>query len=68
METIIIYSTCPDIESARRISSALVTEKLAACVNLIDNVTSVYRWQEEIEQSSEILLVIKSTAERYQQI
>ncbi len=54
--------TAPDLESGLKLARALVEERLAACVNVIPRVTSVYRWQGEIEQNDEVLLVIKTAA------
>jgi periplasmic divalent cation tolerance protein len=68
MSGIIIYCTCPDIATAEKISRQLVNDKLAACVNLLPGITSIYEWQGKIEQSSEVLLVIKSMAERFAEI
>ncbi|HOJ86055.1 MAG: divalent-cation tolerance protein CutA [Elusimicrobiales bacterium] len=52
--------TVDNEELALKISKKLVEEKLAACVNLIRNVKSVYRWQNKIEETDEIILVIKT--------
>lgn len=60
----IVFCTCPDTASAERIADALVGERLAACVNLLPAVTSVYRWQGKVERASEIQLLIKTTADR----
>lgn len=61
----LVLSTCPDIASAKVIAKALVAEKLAACVNIIPNVTSIYRWQENIECETEVQLLIKSQHESF---
>ena len=61
----IILVTCPDRGSATRLASALVEEGLAACANLVEGVTSIYRWQGEIRQDAEVLLVIKTRAARF---
>ncbi len=53
--------TCPDEASARTIASTLVEEHLAACVNLLPRVHSVYRWHDAVEHADELLLVIKTT-------
>ncbi len=55
--------TAPDRESALRIARTLVDERLAACVNVVSQVTSVYRWHGKTEESDELLLIIK-TAEQ----
>ena len=60
----LVFCTCPDPASARRIADAVVGERLAACVNLIPGLVSVYRWQGQIEQADEILLLIKTTQDR----
>ena len=60
----IVLSTIDSPDSVKRIAEALVERRLAACVNLIPNLTSIYRWQGAIETASEILLVIKTSAEQ----
>jgi periplasmic divalent cation tolerance protein len=62
---LLCLSTCPDAETAARIARALVEERLAACVNRLPGVTSTYRWQGEIHEDAEVLLVIKTTPERF---
>ncbi len=64
-EYCIVLCTCPDQASAEKIAAAVVAEQLAACVNIIDGVTSVYRWQGETQSSRELQLIIKSRCERY---
>ena len=59
-----ILCTCPDREKAEEIAENLVEAKLAACVNILPGITSVYRWQGAIEKDSEALLLIKTAAER----
>jgi len=58
----IVLSTCPDAGTAETVARALVDERLAACVNLVPGVRSIYRWQDAVEQADEILMVIKTTA------
>ena len=65
MSVLICFSTCPDADSAGRIATALVDERLAACVNVLPGVRSTYRWQGRLQQADEVLLVIKTTADRY---
>jgi periplasmic divalent cation tolerance protein len=61
----IIFCTCPNQESAERIARSLVEAQLAACVNILPNVTSVYRWQGEVESAQELLLIIKARSDDY---
>ena len=61
----LVFSTVADIEEARKIARALVDKQLAACVNIVGPIHSIYRWKENIEESDEILLVIKTTAEGF---
>ena len=60
----IVFCTCPDNDSASRIAEALVGERLAACVNLLPAIDSVYRWQGAIERASEVQLIIKTVESR----
>ena len=53
--------TCPDQASARRIAAALVEQRLAACVNVLPGVHSVYRWHDAVEHADEVLLLVKTT-------
>ena len=59
-DAIVVLCTCPNEASARELAHTLLNEKLAACVNLIPQVTSLYIWQGKLEESQEIQLVIKS--------
>jgi periplasmic divalent cation tolerance protein len=59
---VVAFSTAGSPEEARRIATALIAEQLAACVNIVDNIHSVYQWQGEIHSSSESLLLIKTRA------
>lgn len=60
----ITFVTCGKREEAERIAETLVTERLAACVNIVPGVTSVYSWEGKLCKEAEWLLVIKSTAAR----
>ena len=57
----LLYVTCKDIEQARSIGRAIVTERLAACVNIIPGMESIYPWEGKIDTSTETLLIIKTT-------
>ncbi len=65
MENLLVITNCPDEQSANAIALAVVEAKLAACVNILPRVQSVYRWQGKVESASEILLFFKSTAASY---
>lgn len=62
---LLCLSTCPDADSAARIARTLVEERLAACVNQVPGVASTYRWQGEIHDDAEVLLLIKTSRERF---
>ena len=57
---VIILITCANNKEAKRIARALVGRKLVACVNIINNIKSIYWWQERVNSSNEILLLAKS--------
>ncbi len=65
MLTLLVLTNCPDEESANAIALALVEARLAACVNILPRVQSIYRWQGAVESATEIPLFIKSTATNY---
>jgi periplasmic divalent cation tolerance protein len=67
-ESLLILCTCPDADSAARIARALVEERLAACVNRVPGLASVYRWQGEIHEDSEVLLLIKTRGELFESL
>ena len=58
----IVLTTCPDAETAAHIARTLVEERLAACVNILPPMRSVYRWKGRVEEADELLLVIKAAA------
>jgi periplasmic divalent cation tolerance protein len=61
----IVLTTCPDAVSAERIARILVEDGLAACVNILPPMQSIYRWKGKIEVANEQLLVIKSAVARF---
>ena len=63
---LLTLSTFPDAETARRISTQLVTEKFAACANVLPGVESIYRWKEKIESGNETLVFFKVSEDRQQ--
>lgn len=67
-QALVVYCTCPDQAAAEYIAEAVVSERLAACVNLVPGVTSIYRWQGEIQRDAELLLIIKTRRAVYPQL
>lgn len=59
-DAIVVFMTAANREEAGRLAEMLVREKLAACVQILPEMESVYRWQGQVEQQSEILLIAKS--------
>ncbi|HLJ89134.1 MAG TPA: divalent-cation tolerance protein CutA [Candidatus Angelobacter sp.] len=64
----VVLTTAGTQEEARRIAGALVERKLAACVNIVPQVESVYRWQGKVESSAEWLLIIKTQIAAFEQV
>lgn len=64
-QTLLVLTSLPDEASAQALALALVSERLAACVNVLAPCRSIYRWQGAIESALEVPLLIKSTTERY---
>lgn len=58
------YVTTPDEKTAKEIAHKLVQNKLAACVNILPQVTSIYVWEEKVNEDSESMMIIKTTAEK----
>lgn len=64
----IVLTTCGTEDEARKIAHHLVEHQLAACVNIVPQMESVYRWQGKVESSREWLLLIKTTAGRFAEV
>ena len=64
----IVLCTVPDQQTGEAIANALVTEQLAACVNIVPGITSVYRWKGAVEQDQEALLLIKTGQDSWQSL
>lgn len=64
----LVLTTCGSQPEARRIARALVERQLAACVNIVPQIASVYRWQGKVETAEESLLVIKTTAAAFERL
>ena len=63
---IVVYCTCPDRESADKIASSLIADKIAACVSLTEGVVSTYQWQGKVEQDTEVQCMIKTRATHFE--
>jgi periplasmic divalent cation tolerance protein len=64
MSVMFVYATAGDAAEAKRIARRVVEERLAACANVIERVSSVYWWQGEVHEAGEAAIVLKSTGER----
>lgn len=64
-EVLLVITNLPDRATAERVATSLVTEGVAACVNVLAECTSIYRWQDKIEHASEVPLLIKTTRDAY---
>jgi len=60
MENVMVYMTFPGIEEAKRIGALIVEKRLAACVNIIEGMTSMYWWESRIENASEVVVIAKT--------
>ena len=56
-----VYMTAGSKTEAQKIGKALVESRLAACVNILDNMQSIYRWEEKVQEDSEVVLIAKTT-------
>lgn len=67
-EIVIVLTNLPDRAAAVQLAQELVARRLAACVNVLAECTSVYRWQGRIENVAEVPVLIKTRAERYAEV
>ena len=67
-DVIVVLTNLPDRAAALKLAQELVTKRLAACVNVLAESTSVYRWKGEIESATEVPVLIKTRAERYAEV
>jgi periplasmic divalent cation tolerance protein len=66
--TLIVLSTFSTTEEARRVSTILIEERLAACANLLPPVESIYRWKGAVETATESMVIFKTNIDRYYQL
>ncbi|MBU2893663.1 divalent-cation tolerance protein CutA [Colwellia sp. D2M02] len=64
----LVLTTCPNEQVAKGIAQHLVSEKLAACVNIVPNITSIYSWQDEVHCDTEVQLLIKTSNDKFEKI
>jgi periplasmic divalent cation tolerance protein len=61
----LVLCTCPDRETAQRLAEELVKARLAACVNVVGDVHSVFRWEGVVQDASEVLMIAKTSSDSY---
>lgn len=64
IDVCVLYVTVPDIQTAKTLATALLEDRLAACVNILPAMTSVYRWEGAIESGEEVSMIVKTTKAR----
>ncbi|HEX7636018.1 MAG TPA: divalent-cation tolerance protein CutA [Noviherbaspirillum sp.] len=67
-QALLVLTNVPDEAVARTIAHLLIEQRLAACVNMLPAVQSIYRWQGKLEQASEVALLVKTTQTRYTEL
>jgi periplasmic divalent cation tolerance protein len=67
-DVIAVLCTCPDAATARRLAGGLVERRLAACVNILPEIRSIYRWQGKICDDAEVLMIVKTTRRSYAEL
>jgi len=60
MKSMMVYMTANNLEQAQKIGETLVDERLVACVNILDNMKSIYRWKGVVERDNEVVLITKT--------
>jgi len=64
VDPLLVMTTCANAEEARALATAIVGERLAACVSALPGVASTYRWEGKVEEAEECVLLIKTTRDR----
>lgn len=67
-DAIVVFITAGNAEEARRIANDLVAARLAACVQILPEIESVYRWNSEVQRAKEVLILVKTSAEKFAQL
>ena len=68
MQTLLVLTNLPDRAAAEKLADALIEQRLAACVNILAPCRSVYRWKNDLQHDEEYPMLIKTTAERYDEL
>lgn len=64
----LVLTTCPDLPTAHLIAEGLIEQRLAACVNILPAMVSIYRWEDKVEQSQECQLFIKTVESKWTEL
>ncbi len=64
-DTLLVYCTCPDEAAGKALATTLVQRGLAGCINVVPGLTSIYKWEGELKEGTEALLLIKTPAAQY---
>jgi periplasmic divalent cation tolerance protein len=67
-EAIVVFMTAANVDEARRIAGHLVNTQLAACVQILPEIESVYRWKGEVQHDKEVLILAKTTAAKFEKL
>lgn len=65
---LLCFCTCPDLDGARALGQALVEERLVACAQLLPGVESIYRWEDDVQNAGEVLLILKTTRAGFERL
>ena len=68
MEYCLAYITSPNLEEARKLGKTLIERKLCACVNILENMTSIYSWEGKIEEGKEVVMIAKTKSELFESL
>ena len=67
-QVLLVYCTVPNADEAKSIARLLINKKLAACCNVIPGLISIYRWKGKMKEENEVLLYIKTSSRKYEQL
>lgn len=67
-EAVVVFMTAPDRAEAERLAEILVNQRLAACVQILPEIVSFYRWQDKIEREAELLILAKTTIDKFAEL